>query len=54
MFAPRNVGMYALNIACSLSVGGAVYLILEMDRTYGGAFGVSAEPLRAVLAQMER
>ena len=54
VFAPRNVGMYALNIACSLSVGGAVYLILEMDRTYGGAFGVSAEPLRAVLAQMER
>lgn len=54
VFAPRNAGMYALSIACSLSVGGAVYLILEMDRTYGGALGISAEPLLAVLAQLER
>jgi hypothetical protein len=36
----------------SLSVAGAVVLIVEMSRPCGGGMQISSAPLRAVLAQM--
>jgi Protein of unknown function (DUF4239) len=36
----------------SVSVAGAVFLIVEMSRPYGGWVQISSAPLRAVLAQM--
>jgi hypothetical protein len=38
----------------SLSVSGAVFLILEMNHPYSGWMQVSSAPLREALAQMNR
>jgi hypothetical protein len=37
---------------CALSVAGAIFLILELDRSFEGLLQVSDAPLRAALAQL--
>jgi hypothetical protein len=54
LFAPRNATVYATLIVCSLSVAGAVVLILEMDEAFGGMIQVSSAPMREALAQLGR
>jgi hypothetical protein len=54
LFAPRNGTVLAINVLCALSSAGAIFLILEMDRPFGGIVHISADPLRAVLVQMSR
>jgi hypothetical protein len=54
MFAqPNATGILAL-LFCALSVAGAIFLILELDRPFGGLIQLSSEPLRRVLAQLGR
>ena len=53
MNAPRNGTVVAMLLICSLAIGGAVFLILEMDRPLDGVMQVSSWPLRNALAQMK-
>ncbi len=46
MFAPRNTTVIAVLLVYALSVGSAVFLLLEMDGPFDGLLRVSAEPLR--------
>ncbi len=53
MNAPRNGTVVAAFLVCSLSIGGAIFLILEMDQPLGGVMQVSSWPMQNALAQME-
>jgi hypothetical protein len=52
LFAPRNGTVIAAFFVCALSVSGAIFLILELDRSFEGVLQVSGAPLRAALAQL--
>jgi len=52
LFARYNGTVVAALCIGSLSVAGAIALILEMNQPYGGWIQVSSEPLRTALAQM--
>jgi len=54
LFAPRNATVIAVLCVCALSVAGAIFLILELDRSFEGILQVSGTPLRAALAQLGR
>ena len=54
LFAPRNATVVAVLCVCALSVAGAIFLILELDRSFEGLLQVSGAPLRAALAQLGR
>ena len=54
LFAPRNATVIAVLCVCALSVSGAIFLILELDRSFEGMLQVSGAPLRAALAQLGR
>ena len=52
LYAPRNGTVTAAFFVCALSVSGAIFLILELDRSFEGLLQVSGAPLRAALAQL--
>ena len=52
LFAPRNATVIAVLFVCALSVSGAIFLILELDRSFEGLLQVSSAPLRAALAKL--
>ena len=54
LFAPRNATVIAALFVCSLSVAGAVFLILELDRPFGGLIRISSAPARDTLAQLSQ
>jgi hypothetical protein len=54
LFAPRNATVITVLVVCALSVGGAVFLIAEMDGPFDGVLKVSAEPLRYTLAHLNQ
>ena len=54
LFAPRNGTVITVLCVCALSVSGAIFLILELDRSFEGLLQVSGAPLRAALAQLGR
>jgi hypothetical protein len=54
LFAPRNATVIAVLCVCALSVSGAIFLILELDRSFEGLLQVSGAPLRSALAQLGR
>jgi hypothetical protein len=54
LFAPRNATVITALGVCALSVAGAVFLILELDRSFEGLLQVSGDPLRAALTQLGR
>jgi hypothetical protein len=54
LFAPRHATVLAVLFVCALSVGSAVFLILEMDTPFDGVLRVSAEPLRYALAHLNQ
>jgi hypothetical protein len=54
LFAPRNPTVIVVLCVCALSVSGAIFLILELDRSIGGLLQVSGAPLRAALSQLGR
>src|SRR5439155_26687922 len=45
LFAPRNGTVIAVLFVCALSVSGAVFLILELDRLFEGLLQVSSVQL---------
>ena len=52
LFAPRNGIVTVAFFVCALSVSGAIFLILELDRSFDGMLQVSSAPLRSALAQL--
>ena len=54
LFAPRNGTVIVVLCVCALSVAGAIFLILELDRSFEGLLQISGAPLRAALAQLGR
>ncbi len=54
LFARLNVTVMMALIVGSLSVAGAIFLILELNRPYEGLMRISDMPLRHVQAQMVR
>ena len=51
--APRNATVVGAFLIISLAIGGAVFLILEMDSHFGGFLRLSELPLRNALAQLD-
>jgi Protein of unknown function (DUF4239) len=54
LFAPSNPTVITTLLVCSLSVSGAIFLILELDQPYEGLIQISSAPLRQALAQLGR
>jgi hypothetical protein len=54
LFAPRNATAVAGLIVCTLSVSGAIFLILEMNRPFAGWMKVSSAPMRDALSYLGR
>jgi|MudIll2142460700_1097286.scaffolds.fasta_scaffold02389_1 hypothetical protein len=54
LFAPRHATVLAVLFVCALSVGSAVFLVLEMDTPFEGVLTVSAEPFRYALAHLNQ
>jgi hypothetical protein len=54
LFAPRNGTVFAVLFVCAMSVGSAVFLILELDAPFDGFIRVSVEPLRYAHANMNQ
>jgi hypothetical protein len=52
LFAPRKATVITVLGVCALSVSGAIFLILELDRSFEGLLQVSGAPLRAAVAQL--
>ena len=54
LFSRPNATIIATLLVCALSVSGAVFLVLEMDRPFSGMVKISSAPLRVALAQLDR
>ncbi len=54
LFAPRHATAIAVLFVCALSIAAAIFVILEMDRPFGGLIRVPSAPVRNALAMMGR
>ncbi len=52
LFAPRNVTVVITLLVCALSVSGAIFLILELDRPFEGLIQISNAPFRDAVARL--
>ena len=50
--APRNGTVIAAFFLCALAIGGAVFLVLELDSPLSGVLRISERPMLRALAQM--
>jgi hypothetical protein len=54
LLAPRNATTIAILLVCALSIAGAVFLILDMDRPFFGVVRISSAPMREALATLSQ
>jgi hypothetical protein len=54
MFAPRNGTVIAVLFVCSLSIGGALFLVLELAGPFDGFIRVSPDPIRFAYTHINR
>lgn len=54
VIAPRNATAILALMLSALAVSGAIFLILELDEPFGGLIGISSEPMRQALHQLEQ
>jgi hypothetical protein len=54
LFAPRNAMVIMVLFFCAVSVGSAMFLVLEMDSPFSGVLKVSADPLRYALVHLNQ
>lgn len=54
LFAPRNATVIATLCLCALAVAGAIFLILELYRPFGGFIQIPSATLQNALAQLGR
>jgi hypothetical protein len=47
--APRNGTVFVAFFVCSLAIGGAIFLILEMDSPFDGFITISSKPINNAL-----
>lgn len=52
MFAPANGTVITALLVTALSVAGALFLIMELDRPFAGMLGISSQPMMNALAQL--
>ncbi len=52
LFAPPNPTVIAVLVVCAFSASTALFMIMELDRSFDGFLRVSSAPLRAVLANL--
>lgn len=52
LFAPRNATVIAALFVGALSVSGAIFLVMELDRPFHGLIRISDAPLRKALANL--
>jgi hypothetical protein len=52
LFSPPNATVIVTLLVCALSVSGAIFLILELDRPFGGFIQISSAPLRDALTRL--
>jgi len=52
LFAPRHATAIAVLLVCALSIAAAVFVILEMDRPFGGLIRIPNAPVRNALTTM--
>jgi hypothetical protein len=52
LFAPPNATVIAALFLCAISVSGAIFLILELDRPFGGLVRISDAPLNNAVAHL--
>ena len=52
--APRNLLVFVMLGLGALSIASAVFVILDLDAPFTGAFAVSSQPLRDALAHLAR
>lgn len=50
--APRNGTVIAAFFLCARAIGGAVFLVLELDSPFAGVLRISERPMLRALAQM--
>ncbi len=51
--APRNATVAGAFLVCSLAIGGAIFLVLEMDRPLNGVMKISSTPMVKALDEMK-
>ncbi len=54
LFAPHNATVIATLFLCALSVSGAIFLIMELDRPFGGMIQISSAPLRNAMDNIDK
>jgi len=54
LLAPRNLTTWSCLFVCAVSMAGAIYLILEMNRPLEGAVQISPAPLHKALSVIDR
>jgi hypothetical protein len=54
IFSPHNATVIVVFLVCAMSVAGAIFLILELDRSFEGMMQVSGEPMRQALARLAK
>jgi hypothetical protein len=52
LFGPSNSTAVAALLVGALSVSGAIFLILELDRPFGGLISISSQPVLNALSQL--
>jgi hypothetical protein len=50
--APRNGTVVVAFLVCATSIGGAIFVIREMDRPFDGIIMISGDPMRNALAHL--
>ena len=50
--APQHATMYAVFLVLSVAIGSAIFLVLEMDRPFGGLLQLSGRPIETALGHM--
>jgi hypothetical protein len=53
LFAPQNFVSVATLTLCALAVAGAIGMVLELEKGFGGLIHVSPLPMRQVVAQLQ-
>jgi hypothetical protein len=54
LLAPRNLTTWCWLFVCAVSMSGAIYLILEMNRPFEGAVQISPAPLQKALSVIDK
>ncbi len=53
LFAPANNTVIAFLLLSSLSIAGAIFLVLELDRPFQGLMQISDAPMRNAVAHLD-